>query len=179
MKIIEVEIIGLTPLLMHNPESMLQESKPKLTTEKYDAKDEAEKNAYKLPSGELYIPSRALFKAIINGASFKKAGKYSAKGVLSGNIRIEPYKILLGTKKYEIDLQTVVIQNARIVRSRPRLDKWRAKFNIIYNEQFIGNPEIIKSCLIDAGSRIGILEYRPQKGGNFGTFKIKRFKVKK
>lgn len=170
---------------MHNPASMLvQEETSKMKTEKYDQKDEAEKSAYKLPTGELYIPSIAIFKSIINGASFKKAGKYSAKGVLSGNIRIEPFQVVLldekkkTIKNYEIDLQTVVIQRARIVRSRARIDKWRAVFTIIYNERFIGNPKIIRDCLEDAGGRVGLLEYRPQKGGSFGTFDIKSFKVR-
>jgi hypothetical protein len=176
MKTINVEIEGLTPLLMHNPASMLNpKAETSSSTQKYDTKEEAEKSAYRLPNGELFVPSMALFRAIIGGTAFKKAGKYSAKGVLSGNIRIEPFQIPLGTKKYEIDLQTVVIQRARIVRARARVDKWKLNFKILYNEQIIGSPDIIRTCLKDAGSRIGILDYRPAKGGYFGTFKINKF----
>lgn len=187
MKTIDVEIKG-NVLLMHNPKSML-DVQPATTkrTEKVSYENEAEKSAYKTNKGELYIPSQALFSTILNGASFKKVQKYSAKSILAGNIRVEPEEVLiLDSKgkimtKYETDLRTVVIQQGkkrnRIVRARAMVKNWSAKFKIIYNEQYIGSADIIEECLKDAGVRIGILEYRPQTSGNYGTFEVVRFKV--
>ncbi len=178
MKQINVEIIGESPLLMNNPESMLiQDKGTKTRTVKYDPKKEAEKVCYRDGKGILFIPSRAIFGCIINGASFKKAGKYSAKSVLAGNIRINPENVTLGTKKYEIDTRTVVIQRNRVIKWRPRLDKWKVNFKIIYNDKFIGDANIIKDCLEDAGNRVGLLDYRPQKSGSYGTFKVSKFEV--
>jgi hypothetical protein len=188
MKNIEVEIKGPI-LLMHSPKSMLDEQ-PSTTkrTEKHDYDKDAEKSAYRTKKGELYIPSQALFSSILNGASFKKAGKYSAKSVMAGNIRIEPDEVILlddkgkPMTKYEVDLRTVVIASGkkrnRIVRARPMVKNWRAKFNIIYNELYIGEQGIIEDCLKDAGVRVGLLEYRPQTSGNYGTFEIVTFKEK-
>lgn len=180
MRTIECEIQGIGSLLMNNPASMLlakDSSRSKL--KEYDQKEEAEKVAYKKKNGELYIPSRALFACLIGGASFKKIGKYSAKSILAGNLRIEPDEVGLGTKKYEIDLRTVVIQKNRVIKARPVLKDWKAKFNIIYNNDVISDPNVIKVCLEDAGTRLGLLDYRPQKFGSFGTFKITSFKVLK
>ncbi len=187
MKTIEVEIKG-NSLMMHNPKSMLeQQPSTRGTTVQADYPKEAEKSAYRTSKGILYIPSQALFSSMLNGASFKKVGKYSAVSFLAGNCRIEPDEVsILDSKgkpviKYEIDLRTVVIQSGkkrnRIVRARPMIRDWTARFNIIYNEQFIGDPEVIKSCLKDAGSRVGLLEYRPQTRGSYGTFEVTKFKV--
>ena len=179
-KIIECEIQGSGSLLMNNPASMLlakDSSRSKL--KEYEPKEEAEKVAYRKKNGELYIPARAVFACLIGGASFKKIGKYSAKSILAGNLRIEPEEIGLGTKKYEIDLRTVVIQKARVIKARPVLKNWKAKFNIIYNNDIISDPNVIKVCLEDAGTRLGLLDYRPQKGGSFGCFSITKWVVKK
>ena len=185
MRTIQVEIKGDT-LLQHSPKSML-DIKP--TTSKknkvYDHKEEAEKSAYRSKDGSLFIPSQAIFSCILNGSAFKKIGRFSVKSYLAGNMRIEPsHEVpLLDNKgkpitEYEIDLRTVVIQRkSRIVRARPMIQNWSAKFNIIYNEQFITDDEIIKECLSDAGTRVGLLEYRPQLSGSYGTFDITTWKV--
>lgn len=188
MKTVDVEIKGPI-LLMHNPKSMLepQTKGTKSATEKYDYKIEAEKSAYRTAKGELYIPAQAVFSSTLNGASFKKVGKYSAKSIIAGNMRVEPEEIIIldgkgkAMTKYEIDLRTVVIAQGkkrnRIVRARAKVLNWTAKFKIVYNDQFIGDPSIIEDCLKDAGSRIGLLEYRPQTSGSYGTFEIVKFKV--
>ena len=185
MKAIDVEIKG-NILLMHNPASML-DVQPATTrrTEKADYDKDAEKSAYRTSKGELYIPAQAIFSSILNGGSFKKVGKYPVRTVLAGNMRIEPDEVILldskgkPVKKFEVDLRTVVIQNGkkrnRIVRARAKVLGWSAKFKIHYNEQFIGDSAIIEDCLKDAGSRVGLLEYRPQTSGNYGTFEIVRF----
>jgi hypothetical protein len=185
MRNIDVEIKGPT-LLMHNPKSML-DIQPATTkrTEKHEYDKEAEKSAYKTSKGELYIPAQAIFSSILNGGSFKKVGRYPVRTVLAGNMRIEPSEVLIldekgkPMKSYEVDLRTVVIQTGkkrnRIVRARPIINNWKAKFRIIYNEQFIGDPAIIEDCLKDAGSRVGLLEYRPQTSGSYGTFEIVKF----
>ena len=74
--------------------------------------------------------------------------------------------------KYEIDLRPVVIQKARIIRARPRLDEWRLKFTIVYNDNIISDTEVLNRILEESGQRIGLLDFRPQKYGDCGTFKI-------
>ena len=180
MKEILVEITSLSPLLMNNPESMLlQKKSSRSRLEEYNPKEEAEKVAYRMKSKELYIPARAIFGCLIGGASFKKIGKYSAKSILAGNLRIEPEQVGLGTKTYEIDLRTVVIQKNRVVKARPVLKNWKVNFKIVYNDDIIKDPDVIKVCLEDAGTRLGLLDYRPQKFGSFGTFKISKWVVGK
>ena len=102
---------------------------------------------------------------------------------MAGCSRIEPYQVLLLDSKgkvlkvYEIDRRPVVVQRARIMRARPRVDEWKLKFNIIYNEELIGDTELLKSILEESGQRIGLLDNRPQKYGENGTFEVTKWTV--
>lgn len=179
MKTIKVELTGKTPILMNNPASMLIEKKARKMTDTYNPEDDAKKTAYLDKKGNLYVPSRCIYSMIISGAKMYKDKKQSMASLLAGTIRIEPMEILLGTKKYEIDIQRVVIQRAAIMKARARLDDWKINFDLIYDDNFIGNPGILKQILEDAGSRIGLLDYRPQKKGSYGTFLVTGFKEEK
>lgn len=177
MKKINVELTGITPLLMNSPDSMVNEDsqKLKMKTEGYNATEEAEKVAYRKEDGELYIPSCAIKGALINASSFKKIGKYAAKSIIAGGVFILESEIGLGTDEYEIDRRTVNIQRARIVKSRPVIKNWKVNFIISYNEKVIGNSTIIKDIFVDAGTRIGLLDFRPQKTGSFGMFEVTKW----
>lgn len=189
MKKIQVEITGETPLLMCSPKKMLEDGmkdgKATLKSSKkgitYDPEEEAEGFAYKTSKGELYIPQEAIYGAIINGASWYKIQKRSAAQVLAGAIRIDPVEVGLGTKKYEIDSRTVNVggrKSARIIRHRPRIDKWKVSFTIIYNEKMIDDPNVIKEVLTEAGQRVGLLSFSPRNRGAFGCFKVTKWQVK-
>jgi hypothetical protein len=179
MKKVEVEIEGLTPLLMnrYNIDAQLAKDKGRRISQTYDPDEEAEKAAYWSSTGKkvLVCPSEIIYSCILNASSFHKIGKRSAKTILAGSIRIEPAEISFGTSEYTVDTRAVVIQRSRVPKSRARLNEWKLKFNIIYNENQIPDPQPIRTVLEEAGQRIGIMDYRPQKSGSFGTFKVTKF----
>ena len=177
MKKVKVEITGISPLLMNNPISMIESSETSMSsrTAKIDHKKEAEKLLYKSKNGNLYIPATAIKGSMIGAASYKKIGKYAAKPMIAGGIFISPQEVDLGTKKYDIDLRTVVIQRARVVKARPMLETWKASFEISYNDKLIGSSDIIKTILSEAGERVGLLDFRPQKLGDFGRFEVTKW----
>lgn len=194
MKAISVTIEGSDRgLLMNNPIAMTQnilmdEKSVKIKSGKDigTPREEADKVAYwttnpKTKKKELYIPSEAIFRSMINASSMQKIGKASAKTVLAGSIFVNPDKVLLGTNEYDIDVRTVVIpaNRARVVKARPNVKNWEATFEIVYNDDVIGNPQIIYEILKQAGQRVGILDFRPQKSGQFGTFTIKKWVLKR
>lgn len=182
MKTINIEIEGTSPLLMnrYNVEAELERQKGKRITKTYDSKEEAEKSAYwSKDKKNLIIPAMCLYASLLNASSFHKINRRSAKSILAGSIRILPDEISLGTSTYEIDVRPVVIQRARVLKSRAILSKWKASFEIAYNEKLIGDPEIIRTVLEEAGMRIGLMDFRPNKGGYYGCFKITKFKAEK
>jgi len=187
MKKINVSIMGTSSLLMnrYNIEAELERQKGHRTTKIYDPAIEAEKAAYWKTKGkkELMIPAGVLYAAILGASSFHKIGKRSAKAILAGSLRIQGIdgseEIGLGTAEYEIDTRPVVIQRNRVLKSRAKLPKWEATFQVIYNEDLVTDPEIIKTVLTEAGLRIGIMDFRPSRSGYFGTFEVTKFKPEK
>lgn len=166
MKEIEVEIRG-NKLLMNSPKSMLLEGEVLTSkTKKRDPKIEAEKVAYRMKSGELYIPNTAIKGTMLNASKGKKAklgtSKYVLRPFIASGVRIEPEEITLGTKKYEIDRRTVVIQRNRVVKCRPLIRNWKAKFTVVYDEEVLPEGATITIDLLkEAGKRIGICDFRP------------------
>jgi len=176
MKTIKVSIKGVTPILMNK--YIIDTTKSRSISKTYDPKIEAEKSAY-WSSGkkkELIIPSEIMYASMLNASSFHKIGKRSAKSILAGSIRVEPMEISLGTAQYDIDTRPVVIGRARVLKSRARINEWKATFDVVYNEDLIADPEIINVILKEAGERIGIMDFRPNKGGPYGCFVIDGFK---
>jgi len=179
-KKIEVKIRGLTPLLMNrlNPESL--KSKSRMRMENYDTADDAAKSAYIAEINgkkQLYIPQEALYSMIINTARQYKVRRLFLSSLLAGTMRVEPEKIPLGTDKYEVDERAVVIQKQRVLKGRAKVPKWSAKFYIVYDAKRlpVGIETTLKDILVDAGTRMGLLDYRPQHRGWFGTFAVESF----
>jgi len=170
-------------LLMNSPHGMMEEPQAKKKKVKYDHKEEAEKVAYRNKKGQLIVPSRCIKACILNASSWYKFGKKSAKQIIAGNTRIDPVDPVLRDskgkvlKKYEIDLRPVVVNRSRIIRARPLIENWELHFTIIYNDNIIGNTDVIRDILEEAGNRIGLLDNRPQKYGENGTFTVKTFEL--
>ena len=185
MRKVNVEIEGTTPLLMNNPQSMIDEQlgeRKETTGQKTKSRKQKEKDAdvlaYKKKNGELYIPAEAIKGCLLNGASWKKFGKYSAKQVMASAVRIHPEQVGIGKKSYTYDVRTVVIQRNRVVKLRPRIEKWKASFELWWDENLISSPDLVKPILVEAGQRVGLLDFRPQKTGPFGCFEVIKFEVK-
>lgn len=180
MRKVKVELTGTTPLLMNNPQSMIDAKTNQLQqkTSKQDLSKEAEKLTYKDSKGNLYVPSEAIKGCMINASAYKKIGKYAAKPIIAGGVHIHPREISLGVKNYNLDIRTVVIQRARVVKARPMIEKWKVSFDLFYDETLLPNPEIIRPILEEGGKRVGILDFRPQKTGSFGMFEVTKWEEK-
>jgi hypothetical protein len=180
---IYVVIEGRTPLLMNRltPEKLKVENRSGKNTEiiqQYDPVEEAKKSAYiDVIDGKetLYIPAEAVYQCILNASKIYKSGKSKMRDLLAGSIMIEPEKIPLGTKDYEIDIRAVNIKGSRVLRGRAKIPKWKAEFYIIYDKTLLSDIKLLRTILEDAGVRVGLLDYRPQKGGPFGTFIVTKF----
>jgi len=136
---------------------------------------QAEHVAYRHPaSSELFIPATALWRAIVDGATYVKGkGRGSLQKVAAACIIVDPEYLLLGVKDYALDSRRVVVSATKgaIVRHRPRLDKWRVGFSVTYDPTLLSavNVRQIVDC---AGSRVGVLDFRPACKGPFGRFQV-------
>lgn len=183
MKKVKVVLSGLTPLLMHNVESMMdaEGSAGRSSMKKYDAEEEARKAAYTIEiKGKtvLCVPSRCVYGMILRSASYFKVKGRNVSSTIAGAIDIVPENIPLtlngkNITDYVIDKRSVVVQRARIIRCRPRIDKWELAFEIVYNEDYIADDKLLKKIIQDGGIKVGLLNFRPEKKGTFGKFEIK------
>lgn len=176
-------LTGRKPLLMCKLDvEDLNAPKPKI----YKDEDEAAKRAYidEIDGKRvLYVPDVNIYTMILQSCARRKIQKISARSMLAGLMEIVPEKIPIctlehpeGTDEYEIDVRYVNVQRAKVRRARPKIRNWILHFDIIYADT-IGNPHIIEEILEEAGYRSGLLDYRPQHLGPFGTFNVTKFEV--
>jgi hypothetical protein len=163
-----------------NPESL--KTKSRMRMENYSTETDAKNAAYMAEIGgkkQLYIPQEAVYSMLINTAKQYRVRRVSLSSLLAGTMRIEPEKIPLGTSKYIVDERAVVIQNQRVLKGRAKLPNWKAAFQIVFDSKILPtNIEgTLRTILEDAGVRMGLLDYRPQHRGWFGTFEVESFKV--
>jgi len=171
---ITVTIEGLSPLLMNRfpTESIHQTVRP-------TPEEQAERAAYRDPvSGELYLPAIALRQAMIEGAALLDVKSLvNAKSIrhlqdtVAGMLMIEPERLLLGIKDFVLDSRRVVRSHkaGALIRHRPRLDHWQAKFAIRCDGIA---PDLLKDIVDNAGSLVGVLDFRPARKGPFGRFQV-------
>jgi hypothetical protein len=133
---------------------------------------------YRNTGGKLAQPSTHIIGALKKaGARFQISGqgKQTYKNLLgSGAVIISPDMIPHELQSYVIDRRPVVVQRSRIVRSRPRLDKWALSFEVDFDENEIPGS-VLKEVFDYAGRRVGIGDFRPACGGPFGRFIVSKF----
>lgn len=179
-KKIEVRIRGLSPLLMNrlNPESL--KSKGRMKMENYSVEDDAEKSVYRADidgKPQLYIPAECVYSMMIKAAGAYRIRRTAVSSLLAGTMHIEPIEISLGINEYEVDARPVVIQNNRVIKGRAKIPMWAVTFYIVYDSKRLpkGIELLMAGILDDAGTRMGLLDYRPQHHGPFGTFELEAF----
>lgn len=176
MKKITCEVKGISGLLMNAFPMMPIENPP---IEKRTREEQAELKAYRdAVTGILYIPGIAIQRAFINGAAYSKGkGRASLQKQTAACVFVFPDRVTLGVKDYAIDSRPIVVPSTRgrVIRHRPRLDEWKAKFEIEYDESLLTERQL-RQIVDDAGSRVGLLDFRPEKKGPFGRFIVTEWK---
>lgn len=167
-------IKGISALLM-NQYPMI----PIEHIEKRSPEEQAEYAVYRDKQiGELYIPAIAVQRALIGGAAYSKGkGRASLQKPVAACVNVSPEYLYLGTKEYTIDARSVVIPatHGRVVRFRPRLDNWKVSFQIEFDNDLLKETELRK-IVDDTGTRVGLLDFRPERKGPFGRFSVVEWK---
>lgn len=182
MKVVKVRVEGTSPLLMHRFTQDNLGTLPSKTKKRDEKKnqDDAESYLYKDENGNLVQPSTHLIGAMKKaGAQYQIVGKGKStyKNVMgSGAVIIERDMIPHEVQEWEPDIRAVVIQSARVMRTRPVMKKWALAFGMEVDDDEVP-LEVLKEILDYAGRRVGIGDFRPEKGGPFGRFIVTNFEV--
>lgn len=186
MKTIEVWIEGTTAILQQRFSEAAEQS-TSATARRVQMKNElprdaAEKSAYREPSGALYHPGAAIGRLLreAGGAHKQRGSRKSIKYVVPAAVLVLDDAIPLfetdrrtRLRDFEVDSRPVVIPSTkgRVMRHRPRHDAWAMRFTLRINEDVL-DPATVRQLLVEGGQQIGIGDYRPEKGGPFGTFAV-------
>lgn len=177
MEKIIVRIEGISPLLMHRFPVSSEDPKSKIKDQR-KTQDDVESYLYADEQGKLVQPSTHIIGSLKRaGVKFQipGQGKTTYKNLMgSGAVIIDPVMIPHLIQAWTIDRRPVVVQKARIVRSRPILKEWALSFFVEYDQDEI--PKSVLKELFDyAGRRVGLGDFRPDKGGSFGRFIVTKF----
>ena len=188
MKTVTATIWGTRPLLSHRfgeaaeGELAATTRRVKVMVQQETPRSQAEKAAYRLPDGRFWVPGAAfarLMREAGSGIKIKGTRKSAKHGVPAAVTVMDDAVVLLDPNtnepltNYEVDSRPVVIPSTkgRIMRHRPRFDSWAAKVTIRVNDALMAEDFIFK-LMADGGEQLGIGDFRPEKGGPFGTFRV-------
>lgn len=177
MKRIHVKVDGISPYLMHKFVGNGDE-KVKIKTGTKNYKDEIETAVYKNAEGEVYIPSSQIHGCIIEAGKRMQItgrGKSTYSKLFGAFLLIEPATMIINPQTYTVDERPVIVQRARVVRYRPKWEKWSLEFDVVIMDDNIAS-EVVKQALDDGGRYTGIGDFRPAKKGPFGRFQVVEYK---
>jgi len=183
-------IIGTTPLLMHKPNLVQVSDEVKSTKKEIPMPEiEAEAGAYRNVAGALILPYENIKRSTLEGGRKIKdpggAARSNAFRVLSAALAspdVEGFELIHPDTgeiitDYAVDSRRVTIGKAAIMRSRPRFDAWAIKLIMPFDSNLV-NAELVGNALMVAGQRIGVGDFRPEKGGgSFGKFTVADLEV--
>lgn len=188
METLKVRITGSSPLLMHsdrlaNPLDPLKKelatytSKRKKTDEDHEEISRIEWSAAMYHDDNIgpYIPGVMVKATMINAAKKTKEGPKARSGLIvtTSKARLEydgprDKEKMWKSGKFA-DIRSVVVQRARLMRCRPVFTEWSFVAEIMYDMSVIDKADILR-LLETAGLMVGIGDFRPQFGGDFGRF---------
>jgi len=173
--IINIEITGVTPLLMNRfniEEVEVKKEKNMLP------RDAAKRVCYENEEGKLYYPTTNIFACIIEAGKFHKDGKVKVttarSSLIPAGVMIEDQFVMFREPcSWEVDSRAVVVPSTggRVVCHRPRLDKWVLEFRLSVDTKMF-NPKTIRAFVDDAGNKVGLGDFRPARKGIYGRFVV-------
>ena len=187
-------LVGETPLLMNNPAAMkpsdVTGSVAKRETVILPPAEEAESLTYRNLTGELVLPARCVLRSLQEAAKgFKDPSRPRAALTRSfvAGVRATQLDFVLTNPETDEALTQVEPFAARVtygsgksarsvIKHRGKIDAWKA-FVTLYIEPSLIQPGQIAAVAAKAGREIGVLDWRPEKGGSFGIYRIESAEV--
>lgn len=187
MKSIQVKLTGIRPLLLHNGlladpvnpyvraiKKIVSKGSKKLTESDYIERDRLEwlgSLYWSEDTGGMIIPSDNLERTILEGARKNKRGKDFAAAVFVAEPEVPLIHRMTGKTQEEIYANPaytlrkgVKVQLSRVIRIRPMIPPgWTLRFTLEFDESIV-NLSDIETALNEAGSLVGLGDWRPKFG---------------
>ncbi len=182
---VRITISGIQPLLMNRfteaaEVSVSSGTRTVMGGSKGTPREQAAPKAYADKEGNLYVPGTNIFAAIIAAGKFHKVGKRqlttTVTSLIPAGCTVEDLVCPLDTKEWEVDSRSVVNPSTRgrMMCHRPRIDDWTLSFHLDIDTS-VFTPQLIRQVIDDAGKKIGLGDYRPERKGPFGKFVVTKW----
>lgn len=183
---LELDLVGDSPLVVHALGQKVkddlrrrQSKEPKKAKGVRDPEAEYNHARYLLKDGRDGFPTVTIKYAIVDACSFVSG---ITKVEARGSFYVNPGEALVAI---EHDLPTPIMREdivrvggragrgsgAADLRYRPEYSNWRIPIRLLYDRSIISAAQIV-NLLNRAGFHLGIGEWRPQKGGQWGMFSV-------
>jgi hypothetical protein len=180
--LIEAWAQGTTPMLIHRAtEEALSGNGTRTNTvgDREDPRDICEKHVYRLKSKQLAFPGAAVARMLreAGGSHKSKGSRKSLKYIIPAGVIVidDLCGLFLADRKtpvtdFEVDARPVTIPSTkgRVMRYRARLNEWSFKVGLRINDEIL-SEDIVRRLMSEGLIQIGLGDYRPEKGGSFGT----------
>lgn len=177
LKQVNLELVGTSPLIVHAwaekaKKEMLdkQMKKAKGAKEAKDPERDYQGAFYRLADGSPGFPSIAFKQAAVSaGGRFSDGLKMTE---LRGSFFIGGELVKInGDPRMREDMVRIGMGTADI-RYRPEFPEWSVILPITYNADAISLEQLVNIFNL-AGFGVGVGEWRPEKNGQFGMFRVK------
>jgi hypothetical protein len=188
MLLIDITVEGTTAILLNRATEEALKGKTRTNTaqEDEDPRDVCEKAIYRLDDRQIAIPGAAFGRMLreAGGNHKMKGSRKSLKYVIPAAVLVldDLCGFYLHDRKtrvidFEVDSRPVTIPatKGRVMRHRARLNEWVCKVRLRLNETIL-SESIVRQMFGEGLQQIGIGDFRPEKGGPFGTSSIVEWK---
>lgn len=176
----KIRIKALSPMIQHKWSEKAKEmmrlkhaGKKTKAREVRDPEQECFDATYATEDGEFGIPVDAL-KAALIGAAHKDIGVEKTLVRKSLFIHCDDGNRVLAIESDAPNMREDCVRvgaGSADLRYRPEFRKWATVVTITYDSSML-TPEDIINLINRAGFGVGIGEWRPEKGGEFGRFEV-------
>lgn len=189
MKVIQVEIEGTTPLICNkftDAAAMASTNGTRVSSvgERGSPREQSESKLYTSADGKtLVIPQPNVFRSIIDGGTFFKAGKSKVttqkSSLIPACVSIRDVEIpIIYRDPWAVDTRAVRIPSTggRILCHRPIFNDWKLRFEVELDDELI-TVKLLREIIDASGKRIGLGDFRPSCKGPFGKFVVTKWVV--
>ena len=182
MKRIKCEFHGISPIILHscqcvNPLHPLSLEMKKITAIRKKTEEDIRKLSDLEWEGGLYwddevgvyIPAENIEATIREGAKARKKGKNIVKGFMCEDLKV-PLDIKEKLTKEQMredmrfrDVRAMKVQQARVMRTRPRFNTWNLTFEASYDENMLDFKDVV-DAIEYSGQYVGLCDSRPKYG---------------
>ena len=172
-----LHIVGESPLIVHawsaKAKQEMLDKQMKRATPKKEAKDpEADYEAcfYRLPDGRYGFPTVAFKSAAVDAATqVSGLTKVFLRGAFHTVGELVP---IIGEPRMREDMVKIGMGVADI-RYRPEFPEWSADLEVRFNTNNLSLEQLVH-LFNQAGFSCGVGEWRPQKDGSYGMFRVEQ-----